>query len=189
MKVPGADFEMTEIVINPFSMHLSDSILAAHLAMENDGGARSEVLNMFCRTSIAHAVFALEAAANSFIDRLPRNHRFRDQAEKWPTIEKFELCLLTSPGSPSLPKDSKVVSSLRALMKMRDRHVHPRSFRMPLTESPNEGVHFQLKWPKDHPIDIPPFPLGLTPANAVISRETDPAPGPGLRSSGRRCCA
>jgi hypothetical protein len=40
---------------------------------------------------------------------------------------------------------------------------------MPLTESPNEGVHFQLKWPKDHPIDIPPFPLGLTPANAVTA--------------------
>lgn len=171
MKIPGAEFEMTEIVVNPFSMHLSDSILSAHLAMENDSKARPEVITMFCRTSIAHAVFALEAAANSFIDKLPRNHRFRDQAEKWPMIEKFELCLLTSPGSPSLPKDNKIVTRLKALLKIRDRHVHPRSLRFPMKESPNEGVAFQLQWPGDHAINIPPVPFGLTPANAVTAIE------------------
>jgi len=169
MKIPGIECEADEVVVNPFSMHLSDAILAAHLADDNVSTARPEVIAMLCRTAVAHAVFALEAAANSFIDRLPRNHRFRDQAEKWATIDKFELWLLTAPGAPSLPKDSKIVKRLRTLIKLRDRHVHPRASRFTIKESKTEGIQISIQWPTAHDLEIPPVLLGLTPANAATA--------------------
>lgn len=166
MKLPGVDFEANEIVINPFSMHLSDAFLAAHLAEEHASTTQPEIVTMLCRTAVAHAVFALEAAANSFVDRLPRNHRFRDQAEKWTTLDKFELWLLTAPGTPSLPKDSKIVKRLRALIKLRDRHVHPRASRFEMKESKTQGVQISMPWPSAHELEIPPVLIKLAPADA-----------------------
>jgi hypothetical protein len=100
--------EVHEISINPFKMHLSDAILATHLAKEAQIGtpeAARAVRAMLCRTAVAQAVFAFESAANCFIERIPRSKDFRKNAEKWSALDKFDHYLLIVPGAPKVPRE------------------------------------------------------------------------------------
>lgn len=156
---------MQELVVTPFTMHLSDAILAAHLVKFVE--SRPEIKAMHCRTAVAHAVFALECAANCFIAQLPRNHSFRDQAEAWPLLEKFDLYLLSKPDSPRIPRDKPTVTSVVGLIKLRDKHVHPRSTHLPISSPENPGPSFKITWPWNHVSGIKPASFIWTFEDAV----------------------
>jgi hypothetical protein len=159
-------FEMQELVINPFKMHLSDAILAVHLASE--GTTIREVKAMLSRTAVAHAVFAIECAANCFLTRIPRNHRFRDQAEMWPAIDKFDLFLLSLPNCPQLPRDDKRLKHVRDLFRFRDRHVHSRTIHYSVYQ-PNTDAHFGVKMPGNQFIPMQPVSFAWSEADGLTA--------------------
>ncbi len=162
-------FEMRELVLNPFKMHLSDAIMAAHLAKHAE--SRPEIKAMHSRTAVAHAVFALECAANCFLTLVPRNHHFRDKAELWTALDKFDLYLLSLPGNPKLPRGEPKLKAVQELFKIRDRHVHPRSMHLEVSEPSNPAAAFKVKWPDTVPIPMAPasFIWSHTDASTAIN--------------------
>ena len=115
---------------------------------------------MLVRSSIIHTVFAFECAANACLSQLPRAHRFRDQAEKWDPLEKFDLFLLSLPSQPKLPRDNKAVRAMAALIKLRRRYVHSRSQRFPLRLGDDDGQpKITITLTGEHTGAIPPMPL------------------------------
>lgn len=173
--MPSTKFgmEMHKIILNPFKMHLSDAILATHLARHADG--RPEINTMLCRTAIAHAIFSLECAANCFLNRVPRNNHFRGKAEMWPILDKFDLYLLTRIRSPKLPRDDKQIKVIEELIKIRDRHVHPRNLTMEISESNNSSHSLKIKWPGDYCSGVAPasFMWSHTDASTAINAILD----------------
>ena len=163
------EYSMRHLVINPFKMHLSDAILATHLAKSAEGP--EEVKSMHSRTAVAHAVFALECAANCFLALVPRNHQFRDKAEMWPILDKFDLYLLSLPHRPAIPRDHPTVTKLNHLIKVRDAHVHPKKMKMKVTESKLPGVSFKIDFQGVHSSGLSPahFSWTHTDASKAIS--------------------
>ena len=147
-------FDYQQIVVNPFSMHLSDAILATHLVKH--AKSNSAVQSMHCRTAIAHSVFALECAANCFVNSVPRNHAFREKAELWNVFDKIDLYLLTITGSPKLPRDSDDIKAVTELIKIRDKHVHPRTTKHALLDPENPESAFKIKLPGNSASEIKP---------------------------------
>ena len=162
--------EVHEITINPFKMHLSDAILAAHLAQDariDSPKAAQAVRAMHCRTALASAVFAFESAANCFVDRLPRQRDFRDRTEMWPALDKFDLFLLSVPGDPKLPREDPKVKAMMELIKLRDRHVHPRLATYPVKKTETADISITIKAADNVTVDIPPLGFTWTTENAI----------------------
>ncbi|MCK9589953.1 MAG: hypothetical protein M0Q93_11415 [Terrimicrobiaceae bacterium] len=92
-------------------------------------------------------MFALECAANCFIDLVPRNHHFREKAEQWPLLDKMDLYLLSRPNAPKIQRDSPKVKAVGELIAHRDKHVHPRKLEMEIDEPTNPKAAMKIKWP------------------------------------------
>jgi hypothetical protein len=162
--------EMHEISLNPFKMHLTDAILSVHLAKEAQLGAAGPakvIRAMLCRTAVAHAVFAFESAANCFVERVPRSKEFRENVEMWPALEKFDFYLMAVPGSPKLPQQDARVKAMKDLIKLRDRHVHPRIVTYPVSESETADLKIRINLPETQTLGIPP--LGWSAEHAVTA--------------------
>lgn len=144
------------IKFNPFKLLLSDAIFATHLAEENRGHIVGQT--MLARSAVIHSVFVLECAANCCIADLPRSNRFRDRAEKWDALEKFDLHLLSLPHQPKLPRDHDVVTGAMSLFKQRHQYVHPRSKHYPVEMETREGKPFMTISSKEEAV-IPPLPF------------------------------
>ncbi|MEY2495606.1 MAG: hypothetical protein QOJ45_2098 [Verrucomicrobiota bacterium] len=176
MSSKAQGIEMHEISLNPFKMHLTDAILSVHLAKEaqlGSAGAAHAIRAMLCRTAVAHAVFALESSANCFVERLPRSKEFREKAEMWPALEKFDFYLLSVPGAPKLPQDDKRVKATKDLIKLRDRHVHPRIVTYPVSQSETADIRIQIKMPETQTLNIPPFGWSIENAVTAINAVLD----------------
>ena len=169
-KVQG--IEIHEITINPFKMHLGDAILATHLAKDAKIGApaaASAVRAMLSRTAVAHAVFAFESAANCFIAQLPRSKDFREKADMWPAFDKFDLYLLTVPRTPKLPREDPKVKAMTHLIKLRDRHVHPRLGTYPVSRSETADISINIGAYGTEGLAIPPLAVTWSADHAVMA--------------------
>ena len=188
--------EIHEITINPFKMHLGDAILATHLAKEAHLGlpdATSAMRAMLSRTAVAHAVFAFESAANCFLAKLPRSRDFRNNAEMWSAFDKFDLYLLTVSGTPKLPREDAKVKAMTDLIKLRDRHVHPRLGTYPVSRSETADISMKLVAPETQALAIPPLAIAWSSEHAVMAInvvlaflrlffELSTVPKPGIRA-------
>lgn len=142
-------------------MHLSDAIMAAHIA-QNSPQIPDEMRAMLSRTAIASSVFALECAANDFIDRLPKDGHFRSKAELWPALDKFDLFLLSRPSQPKLPRGEEWVRTIAHIIKLRDHHVHPRSVKCKLQQPQSGQAAFAIEWPSNQIGPVHPISFGWT---------------------------
>ena len=153
-------------VDNPFTSLLGVSLTFAHLATQPNH--HPEIPAMLARSSILHAVFALECAANSCIAVLPKNHRLRAQAEKWEPLDKFDLFLLSLPHQPNLPRDDNIVRHVRELIKIRNDYVHPRTHHHPIQikrdERPQPVISISIQG--SPLLDIPSMPMTWTAEHA-----------------------
>jgi hypothetical protein len=125
------EFEPKEWIHNPFIIIFADALMCAHLS--EDPKHPEPVRGMLVRTSIMHSVLAIECVANCVVAKIPRNHRFRVQAERWPALDKYDLYLLCFPHQRSIPRDNEHVKVLRELISLRDSYVHPRATNFPIT--------------------------------------------------------
>ena len=146
-------------VDNPFTSLLGVSLTFAHLATQPNH--HPEIPAMLARSSILHAVFALECAANSCIAVLPKQTRLRDQAEKWEPLDKFDLFLLSLPHQPNLPRGDKIVQHVRELIKIRNDYVHPRTRHHPIQNERDERSQpvFSISIQGSALLDIPSMPM------------------------------
>jgi len=166
------DIELREITINPFKMHLSDAILATHLAKDAHIGspeATRAVRAMLSRTAMAQAVFAFESAANCFAERIPRQKDFREKTEMWPALDKLDLFLLSVPGNPKLQRDDLKVKAMTELIKLRDRHVHPRLATYPVRRSETADISINIVMPDTSSVEIPPLGVAWSPEHATLA--------------------
>ncbi|MDQ6911942.1 MAG: hypothetical protein M3119_00240 [Verrucomicrobiota bacterium] len=164
-----------EISINPFKMHLNDAILAAHLAKNTAFGTPAEARAarvMLCRTAVAHAVFAFESAANCFLDRIPRGRAFRDKAEKWSALDKLDLYLLSVPAAPRLRRDDLRVKAMIDLIKIRDKHVHPRVVTHPVTATETADIKISIKLPPDPALNMVSLGMAWSVKDAILAINT-----------------
>jgi hypothetical protein len=160
-----AGMQIHEISLNPFKMHLTDALLAIHLAKEAKIGAPEParaIRSMLCRTGVSHAVFAFECAANCFLDQIPRTRDFREKAEQWPALDKFDLYLMSVPGAPKLPRDDVRVKAMVDLIKIRDKHVHPRIVTHPVSKSDTADILISLELPETQTLKLVPMGMAWT---------------------------
>lgn len=111
-----------EITDNSFFSIFSDAVLLYDLALNERNNHVSRALST---SSILSVNYALEAAANSFLQTLDTNPKISAQIDRLPTLDKFDFILQWHKNS-SLPRGGKEAQIIKKLIDQRNNLVHPK---------------------------------------------------------------
>jgi hypothetical protein len=111
-----------EITNNSFFSIFSDAVLLYDLALSERDNNVSRALST---SSILSVNYALEAAANSFLQTLDTSSKISAQIDRFPTLDKFDF-ILQWHKDYSLPRGSKEVQIIKKLIDQRNDLVHPK---------------------------------------------------------------
>lgn len=150
---------------NNFLMIFSDAVLLYEtaVALEDD-----DLKNVLAKSSILSVNYALEAAANAFLQSIEMTKTLQEKIDKLSTLDKFDFVLQWHTNHYLHPGDSDV-QAIRKLIKNRNAMVHPKVITKSTSVESNIGKdgiirHFEVQpeYKKGH--DIKPKLLGDDPA-------------------------
>ena len=137
------------VVERPFLHLLGDAIQFLLLAEQQPKGHDLDLL--FSRSSIIHAVFSLESAANCCLREHPYPRRLLEKCDSFSLLEKFEFVLATVQAGKPLDRGCKAVQVVDELVAVRNRYVHPKAKSGPMiAEAIDDG--FIATQGGEHPI-------------------------------------
>lgn len=107
---------------NNFLLIFSDAVLLyeAAIACEN-----SDLNSALAKSSVLSVNYAIEAAANSFLQSINMTKGLQEKIDRLPTIDKFDFVLQWHTDHHLTAGDSEV-QAVKSLIKNRDAMVHPK---------------------------------------------------------------
>jgi len=110
------------VMENNFLLIFSDAVMLYETAL----GCKHEELNSaLAKSSVLSTVYAIEAAANSFLQSIEMTKSLKEKVDKFSTIDKFDFVLQWHTDNHLSPGDSDV-QAIKQLFKNRNSMVHPK---------------------------------------------------------------
>lgn len=125
---------------NNFLLIFSDAVLLYEAAMACDNDDLNSAL---AKSSVLAVNFAIEAAANSFLQSVELTTPLKDSIDKFPTIDKFNFVLQWHTDN-HLPKGDSHVQAVSNLVKNRNAMVHPKVVKRSLSVETQVGPDGRL---------------------------------------------
>jgi hypothetical protein len=105
---------------NRFFTILADAVTLYELSAQAE---RDYIQTTLAKSCVLSVNYALEAAANSFLESLDLSDSLKSKIDKLPTIEKFDFVLQWHTDS-KLPRGDKEVQAIKELVDLRNSMVH-----------------------------------------------------------------
>lgn len=107
---------------NNFVLIFSDAVILYESAKECDN---SDLNSALAKASVLSVCYAIEAAANSFLQSIEMTADLHKQLDRFSTIDKFDFVLQWHTGN-CLESGSSHVQAVQGLIKNRNAMVHPK---------------------------------------------------------------